>query len=148
MRADQIYSTTLFGNLTRDKLNELKDSTDPWFVYVADVVNSVRISKMRCPHFRSAHVKAQMTGRFPFQAVHTPLEAPKFYIDKYADTIADKNRRVKAAMMTMTDDVINELVTTLQANGQWDDTLVVWLSFPHCNDKTMKLLDHSPHQHQ
>ncbi len=91
-----MYSTTLFGNLTKDKLNELKGSEKPFFFYLA------------------------------FQAIHGPLEAPQYYIDKYEDAIPQMGRRKKAAMMTLTDDVIQELVDTLKDNGQWDNTLLVF----------------------
>ncbi len=91
-----VYSTTLFGDLTKDKLNEVKGSEKPFFIYLS------------------------------FQAIHAPLEAPQSYVDKYKNSIPNERRRTKAAMMTITDDVIQDIVDTLKANGQWDNTLLIF----------------------
>ena len=51
----------------------------------------------------------------PFNAPHTPLQAPESYIDKY-NHISDKNRRVYAAMVDCMDVAVGQILTALRDN--------------------------------
>jgi arylsulfatase A-like enzyme len=73
------------------------DSKDPFFLYLA------------------------------FTAPHTPFQAPKEYLDRYA-SIADPNRRAYAAMVSVIDDEVGKLVAALEKKGIRDNTLIVFSS--------------------
>jgi arylsulfatase A-like enzyme len=62
-----------------------------------------------------------------FTAPHAPYQAPKAYLDRYAQ-IADPARRAYAAMITAMDDQIGRVLAALEARGMRDDTLVVFQS--------------------
>lgn len=51
----------------------------------------------------------------PFNAPHTPLQAPKAYLDRYADW-PNKQRATYAAMVTCMDQAIGEIVGALKTN--------------------------------
>ncbi len=63
----------------------------------------------------------------PFNAPHSPLQAPDEYLAKY-DGIADKKRRAYAAMVTCEDDAIGRVVTALDKKGMRDNTLILFSS--------------------
>ena len=62
-----------------------------------------------------------------FNAPHTPYEAPKEYVDRYAN-IADPTRRIYAGMVTCMDDEIGRVVAALENKGLRDNTLIVFQS--------------------
>ncbi len=64
----------------------------------------------------------------PFNAPHTPLQAPQEYIDRYAD-MKNKGRRTYAAMVTCMDDAIGRITTALKQNNfPAKDTLIFFCS--------------------
>ena len=63
----------------------------------------------------------------PFNAPHTPLQAPEEYLKKYAD-IKDMQRRKFAAMVTCLDDNVGRIVAALKERGWLDNTLIVFSS--------------------
>ncbi|NQT37319.1 MAG: arylsulfatase [Planctomycetes bacterium] len=63
----------------------------------------------------------------PFNAPHSPLQAPQKLIDKYA-AIEDPNRRVYAAMVDALDGAIGRILAVIDAEGMRDDTLVLFFS--------------------
>jgi arylsulfatase A-like enzyme len=63
----------------------------------------------------------------PFNAVHTPLQAPKKYIDMYT-SIKNQDRRVFAAMATCMDDNIGRIVDAIEKRGMRDNTLIIFHS--------------------
>ena len=62
-----------------------------------------------------------------YNAVHTPLEATQKYLDRFPD-IADRKRRIYAAMLTAMDDGVGRVLEALRDAGIEDDTLVFFLS--------------------
>ncbi|TIV96781.1 MAG: sulfatase, partial [Mesorhizobium sp.] len=62
-----------------------------------------------------------------FTAPHTPFQAPKEYLDRYKN-IADENRRAYAAMISVIDDEIGNVVAALEKKGIRDNTLIVYMS--------------------
>jgi len=62
-----------------------------------------------------------------FNAPHTPYQAPKEYIDRYAN-IADPTRRTYAAMVTCLDDEIGGVVAALDKKALRDNTLIFFHS--------------------
>lgn len=62
-----------------------------------------------------------------YNAPHAPDQAPQEAIDAFAH-IQDPKRRVYAAMVHMLDQSVGEVVANLEAAGQRDNTLIVFLS--------------------
>ncbi len=63
----------------------------------------------------------------PFNAPHSPFQAPQSYIDMYTH-IKERNRRIYAAMVTCMDDAIGQIVSALDERGVRDNTLIVFCS--------------------
>lgn len=63
----------------------------------------------------------------PFNAPHAPLQAPEALIGKYA-RIADKKRRVFAAMVDAMDSAAGRILATLDEERVSDNTLVLFFS--------------------
>ncbi|MCC6671573.1 MAG: sulfatase-like hydrolase/transferase [Planctomycetes bacterium] len=63
----------------------------------------------------------------PFNAVHTPLQAPARYAPRFA-AIEDPRRRTHAAMLAALDDAVGRVLGALREHGLEQDTLVVFLS--------------------
>ena len=62
-----------------------------------------------------------------FNAVHTPLDATKDRLAKFA-SIENKTRRTYAAMMSAMDDNIGRVIKALKDSGQYENTLVTFVS--------------------
>lgn len=62
-----------------------------------------------------------------FNAVHTPMDATKDRLAKF-EGIADKRRRTYAAMMSAMDDNIGRVIKALKDSGQYENTLVSFIS--------------------
>jgi arylsulfatase A-like enzyme len=62
-----------------------------------------------------------------FTAPHSPYQAPKRLLERYAH-IADPSRRAYAAMITSMDEQVGRVVATLEAKGLRDNTLIVFQS--------------------
>lgn len=67
----------------------------------------------------------------PFNAPHTPLQATKKYIERFAH-IKDQRRRVYAAMVSALDDGVGAILKKLRESGLEQNTLVVFLSDNGC----------------
>ncbi|HLF94475.1 MAG TPA: arylsulfatase [Planctomycetota bacterium] len=62
-----------------------------------------------------------------FNATHSPLQAPAGYVDRYPE-IADRDRRLKAAMTTCMDDQVGAIAAELEKRGVRERTLLVFAS--------------------
>lgn len=62
-----------------------------------------------------------------YNAPHTPLEAKKEDMEVFAN-IKDKDRRTYAAMVYAVDRGVNKIVERLKALGEYENTLIVFLS--------------------
>lgn len=62
-----------------------------------------------------------------YNAPHTPLQAPEYYVNKHAD-IQDPVRRVHVAMINNLDDAIGRLLEHLKEMGLEENTLIFFLS--------------------
>ncbi|MCI0738955.1 MAG: arylsulfatase [Gemmataceae bacterium] len=62
-----------------------------------------------------------------FNAPHTPYQAPKEYLDRYAK-IHEPTRRTYAAMVACLDDEIGRVVSALDQKGMRDNTLILFHS--------------------
>jgi arylsulfatase A-like enzyme len=64
----------------------------------------------------------------PFNAPHTPLQAPEHYIDKYAH-LPDQKQRIHAAMVACMDDAIGKIQGALDEHGyKREETLMFFCS--------------------
>lgn len=62
-----------------------------------------------------------------FNAPQTPLQAPRTFIEQYAN-IDDEARRTYAAMVTALDAAVGTIVAAIEKNGMRNDTLLVFHS--------------------
>ena len=62
-----------------------------------------------------------------YNAPHGPLEATQEYLDKFKH-IEDKDRRTYLAMVSAMDDGIGSIVNTLKETGNYENTLIFFLS--------------------
>ncbi|WP_197705550.1 sulfatase family protein [Labilibaculum antarcticum] len=62
-----------------------------------------------------------------YNAPHVPLQAKKEDLEKFSQ-IKDEHRRTYAAMVYAVDRGVEEIIESLKANGQFDNTLIVFLS--------------------
>ncbi|EDO33632.1 predicted protein [Nematostella vectensis] len=60
-----------------------------------------------------------------FQNVHSPVQAPKEYIDRYS-FIKDPLRRTYAAMVTIMDDALGNLTRAFDKAGLWENTILIF----------------------
>jgi arylsulfatase A-like enzyme len=78
-------------------------------------------------HFVAAEKEKPFFLYLAFNAPHTPAQAPKDDIARYAH-IADKRRRVYAAMVDVMDAGIGKVIAALDENGLRENTLIFFLS--------------------
>lgn len=62
-----------------------------------------------------------------FNAVHTPMQAPDKYLERFP-AISDPARRTYAAMLSAMDDGIGKVIKTIKDQGLERDTLIVFLN--------------------
>lgn len=60
-----------------------------------------------------------------FQNVHSPVQAPQKYVDKYK-FIKDDVRRTYAGMVDILDEAVGNLTRIFREHGLWNDTLVIF----------------------
>jgi arylsulfatase A-like enzyme len=63
----------------------------------------------------------------PFNAPHSPLQAPEGYLNRYSH-IADKKRQAYAAMVECLDDQVGRVVAALETRGLTNNTLIAFSS--------------------
>ncbi|MGM8361975.1 sulfatase family protein [Flavobacterium sp. ARAG 55.4] len=91
------FNEYLTTALSRDAAKFVKESKDPFCLYLA------------------------------YNAPHSPLEAPKEVIDKYAH-IPQRERRIYAAMIDVMDQGIGMVLKSLEESGKLDNTVIFFLS--------------------
>ena len=78
--------------------------------------------------FIAGHDKARpMFLYVPFNAPHTPAQAPEAYLARYAH-IADRNRRALAAMVNAMDDAIGRITAALRQHGFNDENTLIFFA--------------------
>lgn len=65
---------------------------------------------------------------YAMHLMHSPLCAPKAYLDKFAFITDNEDRRYVSAMTSLLDDAVGDVVTALERSGLWDNTVFVWTS--------------------
>lgn len=64
----------------------------------------------------------------PYNAVHSPMQAPVTEVPKFQDRIHDEQRRLFAAMLSQMDDGIGQVLARLRKHALENETLVIFLS--------------------
>lgn len=78
--------------------------------------------------FIDGHDKARpMFLYVPFNAPHTPAQAPESYLAKYAH-IQEKNPRIHAAMVTAMDDAIGQIIAALRRRGFTEENTLIFFA--------------------
>jgi arylsulfatase A-like enzyme len=62
-----------------------------------------------------------------YYAPHVPLDAPQYYLDRFPGEMPER-RRHGLALMSAIDDGIGKIVETLKAGGQYENTLIFFIS--------------------
>ncbi|XP_063419817.1 arylsulfatase J-like [Mytilus trossulus] len=62
----------------------------------------------------------------PYQAPHSPLQAPKRYIHPYKNTIPDIHRRQYAGMVSALDEGVGNITRALKRKGLWENTIFIF----------------------
>ena len=75
---------------------------------------------------------------------HTPLQATAKYLDRYRH-VEDQGTRIYAAMVSSLDDSVGAVVDKLEAIGQFDNTLIVFLSDNGCAGYINGACSNAPH---
>eukprot|EP00051_Salpingoeca_urceolata_P024182 m.422334 g.422334 ORF g.422334 m.422334 type:complete len:561 (+) comp20199_c0_seq3:3-1685(+) len=65
---------------------------------------------------------------YAMHMLHSPLCAPKAYLDKFAFITDSEDRRFVSAMTLYLDTVIGQIVDKLKSRGLWNNALLVWSS--------------------
>ena len=60
-----------------------------------------------------------------FNAVHTPMQSPKRYLERFPD-VKNKQRRTMLAMLSAMDDAVGQVTAALAKHGQDGNTLIVF----------------------
>src|SRR5688572_8945864 len=60
-----------------------------------------------------------------FNAIHTPMEAPAKYQERFAG-VTDPKRKTMLAMLSAMDDAVGQVMAALDKNGVADNTLIVF----------------------
>ena len=94
------HATDIFTDWTKDYLTSRKGAKDPFFLYLA------------------------------YNAPHTPIQPPKDWFEKVKareEGITDKRAKLVALIEHM-DHGIGQVIDSLKANGQWENTLTIFVS--------------------
>ncbi|MBL8814175.1 MAG: amidohydrolase [Planctomycetaceae bacterium] len=73
---------------------------------------------------KSATSKRPLFLYVPFNGVHSPFQVPERYMEPYPQLTG--NRRKIAGMLAAVDEAIGQIVDTLRANGEFENTLIVF----------------------
>jgi arylsulfatase A-like enzyme len=94
------HATDIFTDWTKDYLASRKDTKDPFFLYLA------------------------------YNAPHTPIQPPKDWFEKVKareNGITAKRAKL-VALIEHLDHGIGQVIDSLKANGQWENTLTIFVS--------------------
>ncbi|MEN6363413.1 MAG: sulfatase-like hydrolase/transferase [Bacteroidales bacterium] len=117
IKADKYpISGYLLPILHNDKPVELTD-------YLTDVFSNQGVEVIK----KSSDLNKPFFLYLAYNAPHVPLEAKAEDKEKFSN-IKDENRRTYAAMVYAVDRGVGEIVKTLKEKGEYDNTLIVFLS--------------------
>ena len=89
--------------------------------YLTDAISREAVS------FIDRHKDQPFFMYVPYSAVHSPLQAPPKYVDRFAQ-IQDRKRQMCLAMLSAMDDGVGRILAKLRESGLEENTLVVFFS--------------------
>jgi arylsulfatase A-like enzyme len=89
--------------------------------YLTDAITREAVS------FIQHHKSEPFFAYVPFNAVHTPQEAPQKYQDRFSN-VKDQQRKLMLAMLSAEDDGVGKILSTLRDNHLDENTLVIFFS--------------------
>jgi len=103
--------------------NSILRGTEPYDEkeYLTDAFTREAVS------FIERHCRERFFLYLTYNAVHTPMQAPERYQDKF-EYIEDPNRRIYAGMLTALDDGVGEVLAKLREFGLEENTLVFFVN--------------------
>ncbi len=115
-RCDKFFAT-FCGLDLRNNTDVVRDQTGNY---------SARIFTSKVQDIVKNHDQAKPLFMYlPYQSVHSPLQAPQEYIDKYSN-IHDENRRKFAGMVSIMDEAVKNVTDTFKKYGLWNNTIMVF----------------------
>uniref|UniRef100_A0A7N9AKQ1 Arylsulfatase B n=1 Tax=Mastacembelus armatus TaxID=205130 RepID=A0A7N9AKQ1_9TELE len=110
-------------NLTRCAL-DLRDGEEVATAYKGDY--STELLSQRAISIIKTHKSNKPLFLYvALQAVHSPLQVPERYTAPYS-FIKDPHRRLYAGMVSAMDEAVGNITLTLQQQGLWDNTVLVF----------------------
>ena len=118
-----VHGSHSYVDANADKANRIRRGHEPVDEqeYLTDAFTREAVD------FVKRHHKAPFFLYLSYNAVHTPLQAPPKYLDRFPG-IEDLKRRRYAAMLSAMDDGVGAVLEALRAHAIENDTLVVFLS--------------------
>jgi arylsulfatase A-like enzyme len=113
-----------FGRQTlEDHWNSVRRNDEPVIEkeYLTDAISR------ECVGFIDRHREQPFFMYIAYSAVHSPLQAPPRYLNRFAD-VADKKRQTMLAMLSAMDDGVGKILAKLRDENLEEKTLVVFLS--------------------
>jgi arylsulfatase A-like enzyme len=89
--------------------------------YLTDAISREAVS------FIDRHRDQPFFMYIAYNAVHSPLQAPQKYLERFAD-VQDRKRQTMLAMLSAMDDGVGSILAKLRESGLEEKTLVVFLS--------------------
>jgi arylsulfatase A-like enzyme len=123
---DDFYGTLANTSYFHPQLVDTRKSEDPARVqdpafYTTDAYGA------RAAEWIAEHKDEPFFLYLPFNAQHSPLQAPQKYLDRFPK-IADENRKKFAAVLSAFDDAVGQVLAAIDQHQLAEDTIVVFLT--------------------
>ena len=118
------FSTDLITRHATDYIQRVKQTTAPFFLYLA--YNAPHYGKSDPDNLPDNTVTLQ-TGNYKGYEIANTLQVPKAYLDKFSH-VKDPYRRIYSAMVSNLDDNVGELMNKLKAEGLIESTMIWFIS--------------------
>lgn len=122
---EQGYSTDLLTDHAIQFLDEARNKTNPFFLYLP--YNAPHYGKTDMDSVTDGHTVAVSEARAAGANVINSLQAPTSYVEKFSN-IENRYRRVYAAMVANLDDNVGKLVRKLEKDGLLESTMIWFIS--------------------
>ena len=106
-----------------DKANPILRGTEP----LPSITYTTEEFAREAVNFIGKHKAEPWFCYLPFNAVHSPLQAPDKYTARFPN-ITDPKRRTYAAMQSAMDDAIGTVLAKIRENGQEENTLIFFFA--------------------
>ena len=124
---ESYYNHTIDWLDHKHRYLDLRDNNGP--VYSKDGHYSTHMFTEHAENIISRHAEKSSSSPLflymAYEAVHSPLEVPKSYEEKYS-FIKDDNRRRYAGMVDTLDEGVRNITHALKKAGMWENTIFVF----------------------